>query len=223
MLIKRPLDKVRDKLLGRRVFFESRIGYRKVRRLQKQRKAIDFLSLLPQYLHGVRLRACRCVESSFEDYLQLLACKDVFSFSCFLQQLQSMISLLRNVCWICREESEEWDMWLSCHHIFCARCSSQMLLRRMPCPLCRVASTTVLRGGKCNASLHKCLGSFNISSWRKVWQHKTDEIYPPGYLEGNLYTLNSIYNSWNVVLQQVSKKMEQQCKAVDETDGSDNL
>lgn len=63
----------------------------------------------------------KCVQSSFEDYQQ-------------------------NVCWICREESEEWDMWLSCHHIFCARCSSQMLLRRMPCPLCRVASTTVLRG-----------------------------------------------------------------------------
>ena len=63
----------------------------------------------------------KCVPSSFEDYLQ-------------------------NTCWICQEESDEWDMWLSCHHMFCSRCSSQMLIRRMPCPLCRVASTTVLRG-----------------------------------------------------------------------------
>ncbi|CAJ1385151.1 unnamed protein product [Effrenium voratum] len=63
----------------------------------------------------------RCVPSSFDDYLQ-------------------------NICWICREDAEEWDMWLSCHHIFCSRCSSQMLVRRMPCPLCRVASGTVLRG-----------------------------------------------------------------------------
>lgn len=63
----------------------------------------------------------KCVPSSFEDYLQ-------------------------NTCWICREESDEWDLWVSCHHLFCSRCSSQMLIRRMPCPLCRVASTTVLRG-----------------------------------------------------------------------------
>jgi hypothetical protein len=59
---------------------------------------------------------------------------------------------LRNTCWICREESDEWDLWVSCHHLFCSRCSSQMLIRRMPCPLCRVASTTVLRGETCEKS-----------------------------------------------------------------------
>lgn len=63
----------------------------------------------------------RCVQSSYEDYAE-------------------------NSCWICREQREEWDLWLSCHHIFCSSCSSQMLIRRMPCPLCRVASSTVLRG-----------------------------------------------------------------------------
>lgn len=62
-----------------------------------------------------------CIESSFEDYTN-------------------------NLCWICAESRDQWDMWLSCHHLFCKNCSTQMLSRRMPCPLCRVASTTVLRG-----------------------------------------------------------------------------
>mmetsp|Transcript_33744 Transcript_33744/g.85498 ORF Transcript_33744/g.85498 Transcript_33744/m.85498 type:complete len:284 (-) Transcript_33744:3-854(-) len=52
----------------------------------------------------------------------------------------------RNVCWICQDENPQWDLWLSCRHLFCAKCSTQMLQRRMPCPLCRVASSTVLRG-----------------------------------------------------------------------------
>lgn len=50
------------------------------------------------------------------------------------------------VCWICQDRHDEWDMWLSCRHLFCSRCSTQMLSRRMPCPLCRIASSTVLRG-----------------------------------------------------------------------------
>lgn len=62
-----------------------------------------------------------CVPSSFQDYQQ-------------------------NQCWICMSEGEEWDMWMSCHHMYCSRCSTQMLLRRMPCPLCRVASSVVKRG-----------------------------------------------------------------------------
>merc|ERR1712070_665723 len=61
------------------------------------------------------------VESSFEDYQN-------------------------NLCWICNESRGRWDMWMSCKHLFCEKCSSEMLRRRMPCPLCRVASTTVLRG-----------------------------------------------------------------------------
>jgi len=63
-----------------------------------------------------------CVESSFNDYRD-------------------------NKCWICQDETNnEFDLWLNCHHIFCSRCSSEMLRRNMPCPLCRVASTSVLRG-----------------------------------------------------------------------------
>lgn len=52
-----------------------------------------------------------------------------------------------NECWICRdvESASQWDCWLSCRHVFCSNCSGQMLQRRMPCPLCRVASSTVLR------------------------------------------------------------------------------
>lgn len=68
------------------------------------------------------LRSDRCVPSSFDDYQ-------------------------KNVCWICQDRSERdsWDLWLSCRHLFCSRCSEEMLRRRMPCPLCRVASSTVKR------------------------------------------------------------------------------
>jgi len=62
-----------------------------------------------------------CVPSSYEDYLD-------------------------NSCWICTQGCDEWDLWLSCRHLFCRSCSTEMLRRRMPCPLCRVASSTVLRG-----------------------------------------------------------------------------
>lgn len=62
-----------------------------------------------------------CVPSSFDDYLE-------------------------NRCWICMSDNVEWDLWLSCHHVFCASCSTTMLQRRMPCPLCRVASSVVKRG-----------------------------------------------------------------------------
>lgn len=48
-------------------------------------------------------------------------------------------------CWICQSEHDSWDLWISCRHVFCSTCSNQMLLRNMPCPLCRVASSTVLR------------------------------------------------------------------------------
>lgn len=49
-------------------------------------------------------------------------------------------------CWICRDENQLWDQWIQCHHTFCAGCSTEMLTRRMPCPLCRVGSTVVRRG-----------------------------------------------------------------------------
>lgn len=72
---------------------------------------------------GFDVRLDECVESSYEDYKN-------------------------NECWICRGENQadEWDMWTSCHHMFCKCCSTEMLRRRMPCPLCRVASSTVIRG-----------------------------------------------------------------------------
>lgn len=62
-----------------------------------------------------------CVPSSFEDYLD-------------------------NKCWICMSSNVEWDLWLSCHHLFCSACSTVMLQRSMPCPLCRVSSSVVKRG-----------------------------------------------------------------------------
>merc|ERR1712013_939071 len=52
----------------------------------------------------------RCVPSSFEDYEA-------------------------NKCWICMSGADQWDMWLACRHLFCATCSTEMLARRMPCPL----------------------------------------------------------------------------------------
>lgn len=64
-----------------------------------------------------------CVSSSFDDYK-------------------------KNECWICTGSNDNWDLWLSCHHLFCEGCSTEMLRRRMPCPLCRVGSSTVLRGKK---------------------------------------------------------------------------
>lgn len=62
-----------------------------------------------------------CVPSSFEDYMN-------------------------NKCWICQTGNIEWDLWVVCRHMFCKRCSEEMLRRRMPCPLCRVFSTRILRG-----------------------------------------------------------------------------
>merc|ERR1719335_378249 len=64
-----------------------------------------------------------CPESSFQDYMD-------------------------NKCWICCSERDEWDLWMSCRHLFCKECSTEMLHRQMPCPLCRVSSSTVLRGHK---------------------------------------------------------------------------
>lgn len=51
-----------------------------------------------------------------------------------------------NKCWICQDRNDEWDLWISCRHMFCKDCSTKMLRRRMPCPLCRVYSCAVLRG-----------------------------------------------------------------------------
>lgn len=50
-----------------------------------------------------------------------------------------------NLCWICQDSANNWDLWFSCHHAFCEKCSNEMLRRRMPCPLCRVRSSRVIR------------------------------------------------------------------------------
>lgn len=75
--------------------------------------------------------ADRCVQSSFEDYMN-------------------------NNCWICqsKDETAAWDLWLTCRHMYCQHCSEKMLKRRMPCPLCRVASTTIWRGLAFNSPSH---------------------------------------------------------------------
>jgi len=65
--------------------------------------------------------ADRCVDSSFEDYTN-------------------------NTCWICYGSNRQWDLWLSCRHLFCADCSAKMLVLLMPCPLCRIFSSVVHRG-----------------------------------------------------------------------------
>eukprot|EP00927_Polykrikos_kofoidii_P066440 TRINITY_DN62039_c0_g1_i1.p1 TRINITY_DN62039_c0_g1~~TRINITY_DN62039_c0_g1_i1.p1 ORF type:complete len:536 (-),score=29.94 TRINITY_DN62039_c0_g1_i1:28-1635(-) len=50
-------------------------------------------------------------------------------------------------CWICYSAtSSTWDLWTGCGHLFCSRCSNEMLTRHMPCPLCRTVSSTVRRG-----------------------------------------------------------------------------
>lgn len=74
-----------------------------------------------------RLEEDRCFRSSFEDYE-------------------------KNECWICASGNEEWDLWVGCKHLFCKDCSTNMLVRNMPCPLCRVASNVVQRGKKYGSS-----------------------------------------------------------------------
>lgn len=51
-------------------------------------------------------------------------------------------------CWICcdSKDQREWDLWLQCGHLFCSRCSTEMLRRKLPCPLCRQVSWSVKRG-----------------------------------------------------------------------------
>jgi len=51
-----------------------------------------------------------------------------------------------NICVICQQGNEKWDLWSSCRHLFCQDCSSEMLGRGMSCPLCRTSSTIVVRG-----------------------------------------------------------------------------
>jgi len=42
-----------------------------------------------------------------------------------------------NSCWICQNIThEKWDLWTSCRNMFCKECSTEMLRRQMPCPLC---------------------------------------------------------------------------------------
>jgi hypothetical protein len=51
----------------------------------------------------------------------------------------------KDQCWICQSGSAKWDLWRSCQHIFCVTCSEEMMMRQMPCPLCRTKSNRVLR------------------------------------------------------------------------------
>lgn len=50
-----------------------------------------------------------------------------------------------NECWICCCSYPNWDLWVSCRHSFCSKCSEEMMQRVMPCPLCRTMSTVVVR------------------------------------------------------------------------------
>merc|ERR1719329_1151408 len=70
----------------------------------------------------------------------------------------------RNCCWICQDASSEWDMWNSCRHVFCKKCSSEMMRRRMPCPLCRVRSDQFLRRGAFGTAAGPEHGSGDLAS-----------------------------------------------------------
>lgn len=72
----------------------------------------------------------RIVESCFEDYKS-------------------------NECWICcgcnvgrpdLSPSKQWHLWMTCGHMFCAQCSTEMIRRRMPCPLCRRITNRIKEG-----------------------------------------------------------------------------
>lgn len=63
----------------------------------------------------------------------------------------------KNECWICcganervapDSENNQWHLWTQCGHLFCAQCSNEMLRRKMPCPLCRRASSSIKQGPK---------------------------------------------------------------------------
>lgn len=60
-------------------------------------------------------------------------------------ELFNMADYTGNECWICQASGDQWDLWVSCRHAFCQKCSVEMLRRRMPCPFCRVRSAIVLR------------------------------------------------------------------------------
>ena len=51
-------------------------------------------------------------------------------------------------CWICMDDqmrNSAWDLWVQCGHIYCQRCSEQLICRQMACPLCRTKCNSVLR------------------------------------------------------------------------------
>merc|ERR1712137_9984 len=59
---------------------------------------------------------------------------------------QSLSDYENRFCWICMSAGcESWDLWLLCGHLFCSQCSEEMIVRKMPCPLCRKVSPTVKR------------------------------------------------------------------------------
>jgi len=51
-------------------------------------------------------------------------------------------------CWICMCKEERFHLWTNCGHIFGEGCSSEMIRRGMPCPLCREISPVVKIGDK---------------------------------------------------------------------------
>lgn len=108
-------------------------------------RATPLLSSAPvesgHFLYGKRLlhsvsfsqEADNIVASSYEDYIA-------------------------NTCWICSgcntnrgdvSAEQQWHLWLSCGHMFCNQCSTEMSRRRMPCPLCR-RHTNRIKEGPCS-------------------------------------------------------------------------
>jgi len=62
-------------------------------------------------------------------------------------QVSSFEDYKSGKCWLCCEQKHAtWHKWNQCGHMFCSDCSSAMIQRRMPCPLCRQISTVVVEG-----------------------------------------------------------------------------
>lgn len=68
-----------------------------------------------------------------------------------------------NECWICSgcnvgnphlSPNKQWHLWMACGHMFCAQCSTEMIRRRMPCPLCRRITNRIKEGPSCQSHRH---------------------------------------------------------------------
>jgi len=75
------------------------------------------------------------VNSSFDDYMN-----DNCWICCGSNE--------RSDTWVAECDNRQWHLWMQCGHMFCERCSGEMLYRQMPCPLCRRTPFAIKTGPK---------------------------------------------------------------------------